>query len=94
MRVIPFTRPPHDHVMLHLQLAKGERRRRFWVRALAYRPGTWKGQIWFDGRTHRQVVTTELHEILTFRIQCEAEVRELEKDGWRRIAATPPGRRP
>lgn len=90
MTVVPFTGEPHDHLSLHLHLAKDDRRRRFWVRPLDYREGYWKGQIWFDGRTHRQVITNELHVVFAFRVQCETEVAELLKDGWVKIAATQP----
>jgi hypothetical protein len=90
MGVIAFSGAKHDHLSLHLHLAKDDRRRRFWVRRLDYRDGYWKGQIWFDGRTHRQVITNDLHELSQFRSQCVDEVAELLKDGWVKIAATQP----
>jgi hypothetical protein len=78
----------NNHISLHLHLAKGDRRRHFWIRPLDYRLRWWQGQTRFDGRTHWQIMTDELHEIIAFRIQCEAEVAELLKDGWVKIAAT------
>lgn len=91
MTVVPFPTGPVDRLDLHIALAKDDRRRRFWVREVPYKGrGIWKGQIWFDGFTHRELVSDSFGEMSAFRIQCETEIRELEKDGWVRVPVKPP----
>lgn len=72
-------------------LEKGDRRRWFWVYVVEATPRMrYKGLIKFDGRTHRGITTFELFEAMQFRLQCEAEVAELELDGWTRTAPPTP----
>lgn len=52
--------------------------------AVGLSPKTYRGVIFLDGRTHRAVTTTALFAIVQFRVQCEEEIRELERDGWMR----------
>lgn len=84
MPVVPFPPQERDYVSLDIALAKGDRRRWFWVHPLEV-AGTWRGRIFFDGRRHREIVTATLADIMQFRIQCEDEIREHELDGWVRV---------
>jgi hypothetical protein len=84
MSVVPFPARERDYVALDIALAKGDRRRWFWVHPLET-PGTWRGRVFFDGRRHRELVTATLFDIMQFRVQCEDEIREHERDGWVRV---------
>lgn len=88
MAVLSFPTAPDAHVHLDVALAKEDRRRWFSVSirpAAGLYPKTYRGVIFFDGRTHRALSTTALFDIVQFRVQCEEEIRELEKDGWTRV---------
>lgn len=90
MPPINYPLPPTGpaYIALEIHLAKGTRRRWYWVQELPPRPPApraFKGFIKFDGFTHRGLTTTNLQEIMQFRIQCEDEAREHELDGWERV---------
>lgn len=85
--LVPFPPPPssNDYLPLNVQLAKGDRRRWFYVAELPQWPGQplyYKGFIKYDGRTHRGVTSTALIDISHFKLQCEEEIREHLLDGW------------
>jgi hypothetical protein len=98
MPLVPFPLPPArvEYIELSVRMTKGDRTRWFMVRIRHYQDEPrreFRGLIQFDGYHHRSLTTTDLLQIMTFRIQCEGEIRELEKDGWVQVAEPTPRRR-
>jgi hypothetical protein len=83
-RPLPILPGEGEHAgspLLDCHLAKGARRRRYWIRP-STTAGAWVAQVWFGDRQHRGQNLTALIDAQRVWFQYRTEILELFQDGW------------